>query len=313
TWDNPDEISYFVGLQVDLVDQPQAILNRMKDGTYAVNYKISLSQPSARNDTDLVLSTNHQDFDSTSLTSTDSIHAYITNFPDFLFIISLRGLILYSPATFCRAQLAYQESELLGHHLSEFVHMADLVPLMRELRNANLSPERILTLCRFKQKNGDYKYLEIAGHSHEGDSTRKTKFYVLTARAFDIPNIPMAEINILCETWCRVSPQGLFLYVNDKPCEIFSTPSALYGMSLLDVIKIEDRPTLVTALMSGSNSDFQCRFTLESGDVVRWVSVFASAEQTWRFVQIGSKILKTGLQNSGNVFDVMEIGRSTSI
>jgi hypothetical protein len=48
-WDT-DEIAYFVGFQVDLVDQPNAILDRMKDGTYVVNYSLynnpALSHPS---------------------------------------------------------------------------------------------------------------------------------------------------------------------------------------------------------------------------------------------------------------------------
>jgi len=39
TWDT-DEIAYFVGFQVDLVEQPNAILEKMKNGTYVVNYSL---------------------------------------------------------------------------------------------------------------------------------------------------------------------------------------------------------------------------------------------------------------------------------
>lgn len=38
-WDS-QEVAYYVGFQVDLVDQPNAILDRMKDGTYVVNYSL---------------------------------------------------------------------------------------------------------------------------------------------------------------------------------------------------------------------------------------------------------------------------------
>lgn len=38
-WDT-EEIAYFVGFQVDLVDQPNAILDRMRDGSYIVNYSL---------------------------------------------------------------------------------------------------------------------------------------------------------------------------------------------------------------------------------------------------------------------------------
>ncbi|KAK4047820.1 hypothetical protein OIV83_005163 [Microbotryomycetes sp. JL201] len=40
TWDT-DDIAYFVGFQVDLVEQPNAILDRMKDGTYVINYTLT--------------------------------------------------------------------------------------------------------------------------------------------------------------------------------------------------------------------------------------------------------------------------------
>ncbi|KAJ3372420.1 blue light receptor [Allomyces arbusculus] len=39
--DDDTDIAYFVGFQVDLVEQPNAIMNRMKDGTYVVNYQIA--------------------------------------------------------------------------------------------------------------------------------------------------------------------------------------------------------------------------------------------------------------------------------
>jgi hypothetical protein len=32
------QVDYFVGLQVDLVEQPNSILEKMKDGTYLINY-----------------------------------------------------------------------------------------------------------------------------------------------------------------------------------------------------------------------------------------------------------------------------------
>ena len=44
TWDSED-IAYYVGFQVDLVDQPNAILDRMKDGTYVVNYSLLNAPP----------------------------------------------------------------------------------------------------------------------------------------------------------------------------------------------------------------------------------------------------------------------------
>ncbi|KXS17110.1 hypothetical protein M427DRAFT_153942 [Gonapodya prolifera JEL478] len=40
-WDTPGEVTHYVGLQVDMVEQPRAILERMQDGSYSVNYQIA--------------------------------------------------------------------------------------------------------------------------------------------------------------------------------------------------------------------------------------------------------------------------------
>ncbi|KAI8090427.1 hypothetical protein BDF21DRAFT_436839 [Thamnidium elegans] len=44
SWES-DEIDYFVGLQIDLVEQPNSIFQSMKDGTYTVNYRNSTIPP----------------------------------------------------------------------------------------------------------------------------------------------------------------------------------------------------------------------------------------------------------------------------
>lgn len=47
-WDS-DEIVYHVGFQVDLVEQPNAILRNMRDGSYQVNYTVvNNPQPSLK-------------------------------------------------------------------------------------------------------------------------------------------------------------------------------------------------------------------------------------------------------------------------
>ncbi|SCV74291.1 BQ2448_6723 [Microbotryum intermedium] len=40
SWDS-DEIAFYVGFQVDLVEQPSAIMDKMKNGSYAIDYRIS--------------------------------------------------------------------------------------------------------------------------------------------------------------------------------------------------------------------------------------------------------------------------------
>ncbi|KAI9355497.1 putative white-collar-1b protein [Pilaira anomala] len=47
SWES-DEIDYFVGLQIDLVEQPNSIFQSMKDGTYTVNYRNSSIPPTVQ-------------------------------------------------------------------------------------------------------------------------------------------------------------------------------------------------------------------------------------------------------------------------
>ncbi|GAN05561.1 white collar 1 protein [Mucor ambiguus] len=45
-WESSEDIDYFIGLQVDLVEQPNSIFQSMKDGTYTVSYRNSTIPPS---------------------------------------------------------------------------------------------------------------------------------------------------------------------------------------------------------------------------------------------------------------------------
>ena len=44
-WDESNEIRYLIGFQVDLEQQPGAILRTMHDGSYAVNYSTNAGDP----------------------------------------------------------------------------------------------------------------------------------------------------------------------------------------------------------------------------------------------------------------------------
>ncbi|KAJ3121276.1 blue light receptor [Nowakowskiella sp. JEL0407] len=328
-WDDND-VAYYVGFQVDLVDQPQAILNKMKDGSYVVNYKISQNiqkyiPPDSSSDTTAVsdqdeltpgaasppvISPAEVPIGSPFTLSPDMIQSLVKNYPDFLFILSLRGLFLYVSSTSCQSLLEYPDSDVLGHHLSEFVHPADLVPVMRELRNTTPS-STLNTLCRFRRKQSGYTYLEIQGHIYEGDSTRRTKCYILTARAKQIPSIPICEINLKAETWCKVSPRGLFLSFSETPSSLFCDPDSLYGASILDFVHPKDLILLRNHLGSGYNVDFECRFITSGAEKKVYVSIFACVQQPWRFVQFGDTIEKSNGQ--GDIFDVMATTRTTSL
>ena len=58
--------------------------------------------------------------------------------PDFLLVLSLKGAFLYV-APSVRLVLGYEPQELVGRGISDVCHPADLVPLMRELKEGSVS------------------------------------------------------------------------------------------------------------------------------------------------------------------------------
>ncbi|OBZ65109.1 White collar 1 protein [Grifola frondosa] len=180
-----DDIVYHVGFQVDLTEQPNAILRKLRDGSYIVNYSSKLAVPDSLSATfprdwranSAMMRGVSKDLrallDDSSFINSIPIHASTTassaqaaantnpgepgtmsdpydgnkplhmllleSTPDFIHVVSLKGAFLYvAPAV--RRVLGYDPDDLVGRSLTEFCHAADIVPLMRELKEASATP-----------------------------------------------------------------------------------------------------------------------------------------------------------------------------
>jgi PAS domain S-box-containing protein len=165
-----EDVVYQVGFQVDLTEQPNAILQKLRDGSYMVNYANNMSYPPAtQKDTKTNAPTitgvskqfrnalNNQDF-----VSSIPIHASTTTLsiapdekndpydgnrllslimlqtsPDFIVVLSLKGAFLYVSPSVTRT-LGYEPEELVGKGITDFCHEADKVPLIRELKESSI-------------------------------------------------------------------------------------------------------------------------------------------------------------------------------
>ncbi|RPD53015.1 hypothetical protein L226DRAFT_555605 [Lentinus tigrinus ALCF2SS1-7] len=178
--DEADDVVYHIGFQVDLTEQPKSILSKLKDGSYVVNYSdkalassalpprdwrtSSLTMRGMSKDLRALLSDSAftASFHLSTSTHASTAIALSTNppepivldpydgnkplhmflldrSPDFLLVVSLKGAFLYvAPAV--RHVLGYDPDELVGRSLTEFCHPADCVPLMRELKEASVTP-----------------------------------------------------------------------------------------------------------------------------------------------------------------------------
>ncbi len=165
TWDDTDQIRYLVGFQVDLVEQPGAILEKMPDGSYFVNYSNANANggmPSSGLDGGAAMvkqasmitemeeaNTEQQDaqqraenaqgiaevIDSGGADTKRWSKLLLDNSHDLIYVLSLKGTFLYVSPSVERI-LGYKASELIGHSISEFTHPSDVVPVFRELKDS---------------------------------------------------------------------------------------------------------------------------------------------------------------------------------
>ncbi|KIJ58960.1 hypothetical protein HYDPIDRAFT_101687 [Hydnomerulius pinastri MD-312] len=175
TAEESDNVVYLVGFQVDLTDQPKRILEKLRDGTYCVDHESwvqnaalagmgargrhgQMMNPAVSKELrDLIADTRFTD--SVVITTGTNISGgggssttaplplplfptlsllLLEVLPDFLLVLSLKGAFLYV-APSVRLVLGYEPHELVGKSISDVCHPADLVPLMRELKEGSSS------------------------------------------------------------------------------------------------------------------------------------------------------------------------------
>jgi len=169
--DEQGEVVFQVGFQVDLSEQPNAILEKLRDGSYVVDYahpptqQQQQSRPTVsreRKPTSIppvVLSkdlkrllvdpaflrslpmTTNTTLQSSSTIEDPSITQLLHLFlleasPDFIHVVSLKGSFLYV-APSVRRVLGYEPDEMVGTCIADYAHPEDVVPLMRELKESS--------------------------------------------------------------------------------------------------------------------------------------------------------------------------------
>lgn len=160
--DSPDPV-YLVGFQVDLVEQPSAVLERAEDGSYVVNYSsgggAGITVPASA--VEHIAPGLTRDLNQEAAIREVSIGRELTrllggekgdagqwarillqNSHDLIHVISLKGTFLYvSPSV--ERLLGWKPEELVGKSIADVCHPSDVVPVFRELKdstsNANIN------------------------------------------------------------------------------------------------------------------------------------------------------------------------------
>ncbi|CAO1629578.1 unnamed protein product [Parajaminaea phylloscopi] len=155
-WGDSVDPVYLVGFQVDLVEQPSAVLERSQDGSYVVNYSTGggagISLPAAA--AEHLLPGITRDLDQEAAAREVSIGKELTSIlaggkedssqwarimlqhsHDLIHVLSLKGTFLHvSPSV--ERLLGFKPEELIGKSISDFCHPSDVVPVFRELKDS---------------------------------------------------------------------------------------------------------------------------------------------------------------------------------
>lgn len=309
TWDT-DEIAYFVGFQVDLVEQPNAILEKMRNGTYVVNYSLLPTTQGSSLNSILPIPTEPPEetlpADDTAwseqkavkivnpvASSAATVAAAQSSMPiapellevmglvdggdeldddaakkkwnkmlldntgDFVHVLSLKGSFLYvSPSI--RGLLEYEPSDLIGKTLQSVCHPSDIVPVMRELKEASTVTHPIINLLyRFRRKRSGYVWLEAQGKLYL-EQSKSRKCVILVGRERPVYKISWQDLKEAGglgekEFWSKISPDGMFLYCTPTVKTVLGHDADdLRGRSMFELVEQDKTAELTKALQDAT-------------------------------------------------------------
>ncbi|KAF2237429.1 hypothetical protein EV356DRAFT_521522 [Viridothelium virens] len=259
-WDT-DNVKFFVGFQVDLVEQPNAVTNKNPDGSYSINYQRSmglptytLNAPDNHNQTDFGGQTIPRDDVSTVLSTIGAGESELSkriwdkvlleNTDDVIHVLSLKGLFLYLSPSSSRI-LEYEAHELVGTALSSVCHPSDIVPVTRELKDTS-SGASVNVVFRIRRKHSGYMWFEGHGSLHT-EQGKGRKCIILVGR--ERPVYTLNKSDILAaggigenELWTKMSTSGMFLFVSGNVRQLLDRqPDELLGTSIQALMRPDSK------------------------------------------------------------------------
>lgn len=291
TWDT-EEIRFFVGFQVDLVEQPNSVSGKNPDGTYAINYNRSslpayslppppdpksalpdMGQTISRDEVSQVLSTIGNGESELSKRVWDKV--LLENTDDVVHVLSLKGLFLYlSPAS--RKVLEYDASELVGTPLSSVCHPSDIVPVTRELKDSS-GGAPVNVVYRIRRKQSGYTWFEAHGclHTEQG---KGRKCIILVGRQRPVFALNREDISNEggvgdSELWSKLSTSGMLLYISSTSRAMLDrVPEDLIGTSMQSMMRPESKKDFLRVLemaRTGEKASFKHDLQNRRGQVLQ--------------------------------------------
>lgn len=259
-WEPGGKVKFFVGFQVDLVEQPGAMTNKNSDGSYRVNYQRGMSMPSyvfndaskpqpeqgqtiSKDEVSNVLASYSGSGDS-EITRRIWDKVLLENTDDVVHVLSLKGLFMYlSPSS--NRILEYDPSELVGTALSSVCHPSDIVPVTRELKETT-NGGSVNVVFRIRRKKSGYMWFEGHGSLHT-EQGKGRKCIILVGRERPVYTLSKTIVRESGgigdnELWTKMSTSGMFLFVSSNVRQLLDRqPEELVGTSMQTLMRQDSK------------------------------------------------------------------------
>ncbi|CDR98693.1 hypothetical protein [Sporisorium scitamineum] len=199
--------------------------------------------------------------------------AVVTNSHDLVFVLSLKGTVLYMSPSVQRI-LGFHPEEIIGRPLVDFSHPADIGPFSRELKEAITLPSgdgegpdahnstavkahrRVDLIMRMACKDGTFSLIETTGRVSV-DPPKHRKVVVCSGRLHPVPMLPWNDVrqdllHVELSAWLKVSHNGIFLGATGPIQQILGIEDVdLLGRHVRDLPMVTSSSDLLDALRSG--------------------------------------------------------------
>lgn len=199
--------------------------------------------------------------------------AVVANSHDLVFVLSLKGTVLYMSPSVHRI-LGFHPEEIIGRPLVDFSHPADIGPFSRELKEAITLPSgdeqdpdahnttavkanrRVDLIMRMACKDGTFSLIETTGRVSV-DPPKHRKVVVCSGRPHPVPMLPWTDVrqdllSTHLSAWLKISHNGIFLGATGPIQQILGIEDVnLLGRHVRDLPMVTSSSDLLDALRSG--------------------------------------------------------------
>ncbi|GAB1317259.1 hypothetical protein MFIFM68171_07469 [Madurella fahalii] len=203
----------------------------------------------------------------------------LENADDVVHVLSLKGLFLYISPAGCEKVLEYDVDELMGTSLSGVCHPSDVVPVLRELKEAQQNAA-VNIVFRIRRKHSGYMWFESHGTVFGGgeQQAKGRKCVVLVGRERPVFTLRRGDVDAHGgvvgdgEFWSKLSASGLLLYVTSGVRSLLDLePGELEGTGMQELVRNESRSEFGRAIEQarrGSISSFRHELVHKRGHTV---------------------------------------------